>query len=375
MKSKHIYSLLVGLLLVGVLHGQVVTLEKAYDRSFAYEDGVKVLITNKYGEIIVNTWYKDSVRVKVQLEASGKNQDAVNKVMRRIDIDLRKIGDRVTAETAVQDRGGGILGDFARDVSDYSKSLFSSNNKFTANYEVWLPSSAEIEIDNRYGDIYLSTLEGPVKIDLAHGDLRADRIESEINLTHSFGKARFDYVNRGRISLRGVEMSVDEATQLGFESSSSEIELDWCQDLQFDSRNDNFNIGKANNVIGKGSFTNITVSQLEERGRLDFRYGDILLNYVDQEFKELTVSGKSTDISLVLDQASYLKTRVTGKEDAMILPNSMLTLQRELQENDMVSLEGMVGNTNEVISEVTVLSDGGELIVAIQDTPIFTSKD
>ena len=72
---------------------------------------------------------------------------------------------------------------------------------------------------------------------------------------------------------------------------------------------------------------------------------------------------------------SYLNTRITGKERAMVLPNSMLTMQREILENEMVSLSGMVGNTNSVESEVTVDADGGELIIAIQDTPIFSSKD
>ncbi len=372
---KEICSLLAVLLVGFGLHGQVVTIEKTYDESFAYEDGDEIVIANKYGEVIVNTWFSDSVRVKVQLEAAGKNQDAVNKVMRRVDIELRKIGDRIAAETEVEERGGGVLGDFIRDVGDYSKSLFSSNNKFTANYEVWIPATAEIQIDNRYGDIYLDDLQGSVEISLAHGDLRADRIENEIDLDHSFGKASFDFVKKGNISLRGVELSIDEATQLIFESSSSEIELETCQDLQFNSRNDNFDIGKAQNVVGKGSFTNVVVGQLQERGRLDFRYGDIFLNYVDTEFTELTVNGKSTDISLVLDQASYLRSRITGKENAMVLPNSMLTMQREVLENDMVRLEGMVGNTNSTIGDVTIEADGGELIVAIQDTPIFTSKD
>ncbi|MEM9324838.1 MAG: hypothetical protein AAGA85_04255 [Bacteroidota bacterium] len=375
MRSKQTFSLIVLVCLALGLRAQVVKMEKAYDQSFAYQEGDKVLIENKYGEVIVNSWYKDSVRVKVQLEASGKNQDAVNKVMRRIDIDLRKIGERITAETQVEVRGGGVLGEIARDVGNYSKSLFSSNNKFTANYEVWLPTDAEISIENRYGDIYLSTLEGEVSIDLAHGDLRADRIEQTIDLDHSFGKASFDFVKVGTLNLRGVELSIEEATTLQFESSSSEIELETCEDIQFNSRNDNFDIRKAQNVMGKGSFTDITVGELKDRGRLDFRYGDVLLNYVNKEFKELTVNGKSTDISVVLDQASYLKTRVTGKEEGLLVPNSMLTLNREVLENDMVQLEGMVGNTNEVVSELTIIADGGELIVAIQDTPIFTSKD
>ena len=90
----------------------------------------------------------------------------------------------------------------------------------------------------------------------------------------------------------------------------------------------------------------------------------------------VSIVGKSTDINLVLDQASYFKSRIEGPEERMVLPNSMLTLQRqELDDGKSISLNGFVGNTNSKVGDLSVIAKGGKLIVAIQETPIFSKQD
>ena len=60
----------------------------------------------------------------------------------------------------------------------------------------------------------------------------------------------------------------------------------------------------------------------------------------------------------------------------MILPNSMLTMQKEyFSDEDKISLSGFVGNTNTRHSQLQIDADGGELIVAIKETPIFVDRD
>ncbi len=370
--SRQICSTVV-LVLVAFYATSQVRVDKEYDELFALNPGDKVEVTNKYGEVIIQTWYKDSVRINVHVEARGKNGSAVNKAMRRVDIDLRKIGNLVTAQTDIEKKGG-MLSELVGEVSDVSNSLFS-NQKFTVDYEIWLPADVPVSIDNRYGNVYLAQLEGPVDLTLAHGDIRGTRIDHKIDLRHSFGKVTFDYIKEGEINLRGSEFKLDEAHQLFFESSSSEISVKQVNALKFDSRNDKFHLGQVKNVHGDGSFTDLNLTTLAITARLDFSYGDIYLNGIARDFEEVIISGKSTDINLVLDQASYIQTKISGPEESMFLPNSMLTLQREELADEQVSLSGTVGNTNTEISTLNVKANNGKIIVAISEVPIFTSRD
>ncbi len=373
--SKLIYSLCLVLLSSGAF-AQNLQQEITEDKSFKLDQGDRVEIRNKYGEIIVHTWYVDSVKVVRKFEIAGKNYSSVRKVINRVDMSMRKIGNLVSIETEVEKPSGGFFGDLLDDFEDASKGAFANNNKFSVDYEVWIPEDVDITIENRFGDVYLSDLTGYVDVELSHGDLRGNRIENRLELKQSFGRCNFDFVNMGEFNLRAVNMEVKESRKLTFESSSSEIELDEIENLQINSRNDKFYVESLDNVQGTGSFTDLNVDELYQNSRLDFSYGDIYLRQVAQNFKLIDISGKSTDINLVLDQASYIQTRIEGPEERMILPNSMLTLQRqELEDGKSISLNGTVGNTNSEVGSLNVIAKGGKLIIAIQETPIFTKQD
>lgn len=373
MKKILIFSLMS--LFTWALIAQDVKIEKTQDRSFYFQNGDKVDIVNKYGEIIVRTWYKDSVRIMVKTEARGKNQETVNREMRRVEIEMRKIGNIITSVTHFDRGRTGLFGDLLSQVEDAGKSIVGGS-KITVDYEVWLPEDADLSLENKFGDIYLVDLKGNVDIDLSHGDLRGNTIDKELALKHSFGKNTFDFIKDGNMVLRGVETKVNEAHRMEFESSSSEIEINKVYYLVINSRNDKYTINEARDVIGEGSFTDMTLDYVVDNIRLEFNYGDVYLTRIDKDFNAISLTGKSSDINLILDQASYIKTYIVGQEDKMILPNSMLVLSKEkVGEENNISLSGFVGNTNTNHSNLEVNAQGGELIIAIKETTLFTNKD
>ena len=74
------------------MQAQNTRIEKNFDETFLITDESRIEVVNKYGDVIVNTWYKDSVRIKVVVIAEGKNQDAANK---EIIVSLRMVGKKL----------------------------------------------------------------------------------------------------------------------------------------------------------------------------------------------------------------------------------------------------------------------------------------
>lgn len=373
MKKILIYSILT--VFCSVLMAQNVKIEKNSDRSFHFNEGDKIDIVNKYGEIIVRTWMKDSVRIKVKTEAHGKTQETVNREMRRVELEFRKIGDIISGVTNFDRGRTGLFGNLLNQVEDYSKSIVGGS-RITVDYELWVPVKATLTLENKFGDIYLADLDGKVTIDLSHGDLRANSIGDELSLRHSFGKNTFDYIKKGELILRGADTRINRADRLEFESSSSEIDISTIDFLRINSRNDKFFIEEASKIAGEGSFTDMTLDYVIDHVDLEFNYGDVYLSRIDRDFTSIALTGKSSDINLILDQASYIKTYISGEEERMILPNSMLVLSREkLNEENNISLSGFVGNTNTNHSNLEINAQGGELIISIKETTMFTNKD
>ena len=366
---KKCFNILIALLIATPLLSQV-RQERDFKRSYAVPKNGKVEVVSKYGEVIVRTWNLDSVRFEVVVRAEGKNSSAVAKSMARVDVKFRKIGSVISAVTEISS-GSGFFGSVMSEIEGAMGS-----NKLKVDYQVWLPKDVMLSVENKYGDLYLTNLDGRVDLDISHGDIKANDLSQSLNLKHSFGKSSFGKLNDGIFTLLGSELSVDEAKNLNIESGSSEIRVDKIQRIQLNSRNDKIHILEANEIMCEGSFTNLTSDLLKGSARLDFSYGDIFLGRIVKDFNSVDITGKSTDINLILNQASYIKTYIKGPEDRMILPNSMLTMQKEqFVDEGKISLSGFVGNTNTRHGQLIVEADGGELIVAIKETPIFVDKD
>lgn len=357
------------LLLIGAF--AQVRQERDYKKSFSLPKNAKVEIISKYGEIIVQTWDLDSIKFEVLVKAEGRNSSVVRKSMDRVNIRFRTVGSIVSAVTEVSS-GNGVFGNLLSEV----EGVVGPNNKLQVDYQVWLPENVDLSVENKYGDVYLSDLTGKVDLNVSHGDIKGNRIDQTMNLKHSFGKASFEKVNDATVTLRGSELQMTEAAKLSFESGSSEITIGKADRVQLNSRNDKIRFAEVTDLICEGSFTDLVAEYIGGSARLDFSYGDIYLSRINRDFNSVDITGKSTDINLILNQASYIKTFIKGPENKMILPNSMLTMQKErFEEEEIISLAGFVGNTNTRHSQLSINAQGGELIVAIKDTPIFTDRD
>lgn len=364
--------LLSSLILVALVSNGQVRMEKDYSNTFEVLPGNRIEISNKYGEVIVQSWEENSVRITALVIAEGRNEEAVNKNMNRTEVSMRKVGQLISVETKIERSGG--LGTLLGDVEDYSKQLFG-NQSLQVDLEVWLPMDIDLSIENKYGDIFLSSLNGEIDVTLAHGDIRGNRIEGHLDMEHSFGKANFDFVNRGRFTLRGSELVIDEGNSYSFQSSSSEIELYDTHYARLDSRNDKIKIVSINELHGFGRFTDLEAEGINRIVDLDFEFGEILMSNIEQRFTNIDLSSVSTDINLVLNQASYINATIEGDEQKMIVPNSMLSLSRDYNEEEKtVRLTGNLGPTQDFVSELTLIADGGDVIISIRDTPIFTER-
>lgn len=343
--------------------------ERDYAKSFYVGEDTKVEIQSKYGEIIVRSWELDSVKFEVLVHAEGKNSDVVRKSMNRVDVRFRQIGKVVYATTEITS-GRGLLGNVMNEVSSAVGS-----NKLKVDYLVWLPESVDLFVENKYGDVYLADLTGDIDLNVSHGDVKAGDFAGAFTLNHSFGKGNFGTIDKGDIILRGAEFSIDKASYLSFESASSEITIDEVEKALLNSRNDKIDIDRLSDIVCEGSFTDIVIDQLIESARLDFSYGDIYLSNISKDFDAIDITGNSTDINLILDQSSYIKTFIKGAEEKMVLPSSMLTMKKEVYDEErQISLSGFVGNTNANFSELSIEAQRGDIIISIEETAILSNR-
>ncbi len=351
-------------------------LTKNITRSFSVESGDDVEVINKYGKIIINTWDKDSAKFSVDIVATGKTDDIVEKLMDKVKIDFSYAVGFLTVETDM-DKKKGALSSVLNSIEDYSKS-FTSRNKVTIDYTIYVPDGVNLTLDNKFGNVFINDFSGKLDLTLSHGDLRTRSLEGQSEVSLSFGNGTIKNMKDGTVKLKGSELAVNNAQRLSVQSSSSEMTLGDIKSLKLNSRNDKIRIQEVTSVSGSGDFSDVNVDALVSDLDLNLDYGEIFVDRVDANFKSISINSKSADISLILSPQSYFSANIAAMEDRVIIPNNMLSLRKNQNSDGELdlNLEGMVGNTrDDNVGKVNIIANNADLIISIKETPIFTDRD
>jgi len=316
-------------------------LTKTITKSFAVPGNSNLRIVNKYGPVVINTWSSDSVKLEINITAWGKNDKNVEKLMRRVDFDFIQ-SSRYLELITVLDRSSGFFTEVWNNIGDYSKTLLNQN-KLKIEYNVSIPDDLDLEIENKFGDIYFQEYKGKVVIKLSHGNIRATKF-SQLDLDLSFGNADIKSIRDGVFNLKAAECSFPFIGNGKINSSSSEVRIREISFLKMNSQSDRkFIVEKADEIQGTSNFSKIEIEQVSDDVRLELNYGELQMGKIYPGFTTIDVKGKNTPIFIGFTKGSSFNLDVEGKEDRIIIPQRSNLKKRYLNERDnLVSFTGRI---------------------------------
>jgi len=204
------------------IQAQETKLSKSINKTFDVSGKLNLEITNKYGNVIVDTWSKDDVELKIEILAFGRDESAAEKLMERVEFDFKHSEDFLEIES-VFDRKKSFFRDLVNAVGDYSSSILSKQ-RLQVNYELNVPeTTTSISVDNRFGDVHIADIDGRINIKLSHGNLRVNNLNDYAKISVNYGSAKIKSLIEGNINLKGAELEMEYASKLRLTSSSQRL--------------------------------------------------------------------------------------------------------------------------------------------------------
>lgn len=362
-----LYLILMALIFCHCIQAQETKLSKSINKTFDVSGKLNLEITNKYGNVIVDTWSKDEVELKIEILAFGKDESAADKLMERVEFDFKHSEDFLEIES-VFDRKKSFFRDLVNAVGDYSSSILSKQ-RLQVNYELNVPETiTSISVDNRFGDVHIADIDGRINIKLSHGNLRVNNLNDYAKISVNYGTAKIKSLMEGNINLKGTELELEYATKLRLTSSSSTIALERVLDFDVESTNDKIEIDQVEDISGGLNFTELTISMLTERCRLDQSYGSMKIRQVYEGFTLIRVNGKSTDYNLTFVDACSFTARIYARADKLSIAD--FPGQREKRYMDdkskFVQVSGEFGNQPEE-KKINIDAQNGEVSIDFTD--------
>jgi hypothetical protein len=358
LRFKHA-AFILALLLLGSITLQAAEDEYSKNKKKEYQvnDQTVLSVTNKYGDVNITNWDKDIVSIDATVTVDHRNEEKARELLDEIVINLSREGNTITAETEFDkgfNRSGGLF-DFDSDAKEFS-----------IDYSIKMPKYLNIELENKYGDVFINEITGRADIAVKYGNLKANKIlrNNTKPLSHvylAYSNGNIGEVNWLKLTLKYTpdQCEIGKSKALIAMTKYSTLELEESSSLVCESKYDNYRIGTLANLVCEAKYTEFNIDRVTKQIDLDSKYGDFDVDEIPAGFKKIKVENSYGQIDLnIASDASYQLEGEAGYTDIEYPDESSVN---RIERNTDLRVSGTVGKKGNPDSKVEINTRYGKV--------------
>jgi hypothetical protein len=320
---------------------------KKFHQEYNVNKDTKLEIQNKYGNIDVKNWDQDKVTIDVKITVQHPDKQKAAKLLEYINISFEQTGNDIKAITSIDEK------------FNHSNwfNFGGESREFSIDYTVMLPSNLDVNLNDRYGDIYIDELTGPVQVYLKYGNMKANKIvrgnSEPLNLISlAYSHAAIEESNWLKIDMKYSKLNMGNSKALVVVSRYSKLRVDDCSSIVADAKYDEYRIGKLANFVCESAYSDMEFDEITKKISLTSRYGDFKVASVPEGFEEIKVNSNYGGIRIHINSAASYNIDGSAKYAHIEVPSEG-KLNR-IEENTSMSISGLVGRDSNTKSKVTI---------------------
>lgn len=343
--------LFIATLLVSIsLSGQEVT--KEFHKEFQAGANTTLEISNKYGDVNIQSWDKDQVVIDVKVTVELPDRERAEKFLSYIDVQFSENNNTISAETIIDEKfsftGWG-----------------SSSKRFSIDYTVKMPAEAALTLSNRYGNTDIDELHGLTDLDIRYGNLNAGKLTrgnvkplSELNI--SYGKGTIEETGWMNLTLRYCSgMNINKSQALLLDSKYSKLTLGETSSVVGECKYDNLRIESINNLVLENGYTETNIGELVKKLDYTGSYGSFSVERIPQNFESINVDTRYMGVNLGIDEAANYSLEAAIRYGGLKYDESKFKAEKRIIENSTSEVSGIMGKEDSPAANVRITSSYG----------------
>lgn len=324
---------------------------KAIKKEFPLNANGTVNLINKYGKIDVKTWDKNRAKLEVTIVVKAGSEAQAQTVFDRIRIDFSNNDDFVKAETIIE---SGKSSWFNLGMNDHTE--------FQINYQVYMPTTASLDLSNRYGDSQVAPLSSKVKVDVQYGNFRLEGVGATLSLNLDYGNGTIVKSGDATVDVSYSKLNFTDVRNVNLTSKYSQLQIDNGADLTADSRYDEFDlvkigrvscitkygdmtVGNAASIKATGQYTDFKIDKLGDNGDFDLMHGSLRIDHVAKGFSKINLVGKYSDFKIGVENGASYTLDANASFAGIAYPNG-LVVTYEKEKGTSHEVKGHAGTQN-----------------------------
>jgi len=239
--KKHI-NLLNALILALVLlpafsfagDGEDIDKKRTISKSYTVTSGDKLSIENSFGNVVINTWDKNEIKVDIEIAVKASTDQKAQQMMDEIEVSDNRNGNTISFKTDIGDiNEHGHNKKRNRDEDHPNREGDNDGDrKFYIDYKVYMPATNPLELENSFGKTTVSDFKGAVSLTSKFGSLTTGKLDNVEDIDVEFGKAEIGPIHNGEVTFK-----FNSKSQIASVSGTVKIKSEFSGNVQFDVDN------------------------------------------------------------------------------------------------------------------------------------------
>ena len=317
---------------------------KVIKKEFAINPDGQLTINNRFGKVLCNNWDKNSISFEVTISVTARDQEEADHMFRRISIGFTDSPSQVTAMTSIQE----------------GKSR--NNGHFSVDYTVSMPVTINLDLTNKFGDIFINEVQGKAKINLGYGNLEVKKLTNSDNMLDiRFGEANINWMKGAVLILKYSEMELDYAGSLRLESKFSNLDAKKIIALNVNFEGGKLNMENSSSVDSKSRFSDLEIQRIETSLNLDIQYGSCEVHEMPPDFTVVNIRNKYGNVFVGLGEQAKYNLEADLKFCDLDYPTDKAKFSFRSTSPTANTYKGIIGGTESPAGKVTVHSEFGNV--------------
>ena len=345
MNYKPIITIYLLLLSFGSLSAQSDTDTRSYFKTVPIGKESSLEISNKYGNVYITSWDKDSASIRAEVKAYASNRSKLDRMFEGITIKITDSKYVIRATTEFTQNISMLFESF----KGMTSKLISYDSRVEINYYINIPDYLSLNIENKYGDVYMENNTGKFSVTVSNGSFKANSLGkgSSINLT--FCDATINSVISGKVNASFSDIFIGNTEDIDVNSTSSKYNIRDAGLIRIESRRDKYFIDNIENLEGDSYFTDFKMARIKTKLDLSTRYGSINADLVDKGFEIVNINSGYSDISLEFETGSSYNFDIRHINAFLVLPEKNIKSEKKVlnEEKKEYMTFGTIGKIQE----------------------------
>jgi len=323
---------------------------KSISKSFDVNSNATLEIFNKYGDINVTSWDKNTIEIDVKITVKGNDLDDVEDRLEKIRVEFNASKSLVEAKT------------YTGSKNNWSFWKKSKNMSYKINYTVKMPVTNNVSLNNDYGSIRLDEVQGNAEINCDYGkvilgDLKGN--DSSINLDYC-SSSSIDSMKDGDINVDYSKITIDKATSIDLSTDYSTVKFKEVDNLTCSADYGGVEVENVKSATVSGDYTGFKFGTITKKLKLNSDYGSVRIKNLANGFESVNINSEYAGIKIGIEPGTNFNFVIDLQYAGFKRSDSKVELNKSIVKNTKKYYEGVYGkgNTN---SKVTIKSEYGSV--------------